>query len=355
MIQGRNKMRHSLKLFRLFSFFILVLQGSGINYNTLASERVRWKLQITAAGTENHVKQLIDQIKTISEGKIKFRLYKVNSLVSGLVLHTAIGEGQIEAGFSIPGYLASKIPAVVLFGGVPFGPRYAEHYAWMQHGGGQQLKDRIYGEHGLISLECGVEPPESGGWFNKRHEKVEDLRGIKMRTFGLGGKVLKKFGVSPTSLGPYDIVPSVKNGVIDATEFSTPQWDHWLGLQKIFKYYYFPSWHQPYAVHELVINKQKWDGLGKAGRLIIMNSCNSLILEMMGKSNALQPQAMRDIKQEGVKFVRWRDSELKKLRQAWHEVAEEESEKDPLFAEVYQSYKSFREQYAIWGDRAYLN
>ena len=64
---------------------------------------------------------------------------------------------------------------------------------------------------------------------------------------------------------------------------------------------------------------------------------------------------MRKIKQEGVEFVSWRDSELKKLRKAWHAVAEEESAKDPLFAEVYKSYKSFREQYAIWGDRAYLN
>ena len=63
---------------------------------------------------------------------------------------------------------------------------------------------------------------------------------------------------------------------------------------------------------------------------------------------------MRKLQQEGVEFVTLRDSELKKLRRAWHEVAEEESAKDPLFAEVYQSYKSFREQYAIWGDRAFL-
>ena len=63
---------------------------------------------------------------------------------------------------------------------------------------------------------------------------------------------------------------------------------------------------------------------------------------------------MRKLQQEGVEFVTLRDSELKKLRRAWHEVAAEESAKDPLFAEVYQSYKSFREQYAIWGDRAFL-
>ena len=137
-------MRHSLKLFRLFTIFIFVFHASGTNYNTIASERVRWKLQISLGGTENHVNQLIDKIKIISEGKIKFRLYKVNSLVSGLALHTAIGEGQIEAGFTIPGYFASKIPAVHFFSGVPFGPGFIEHTAWMRYGGGQELKNKIY-------------------------------------------------------------------------------------------------------------------------------------------------------------------------------------------------------------------
>ena len=37
---------------------------------------------------------------------------------------------------------------------------------------------------------------------------------------------------------------------------------------------------------------------------------------------------MRQVKQEGVEFVACKDSELEKLRMAWHEVAEEESEKE---------------------------
>ena len=74
----------------------------------------------------------------------------------------------------------------------------------------------------------------------------------------------------------------------------------------------------------------------------------------MVNSESNQPQGMRQLKQGGTEFVTLRDSELKKLRKAWHEVAEEESAKDPLFAEVFKSYKSFRDQYAIWGERAYL-
>ena len=45
----------------------------------------------------------------------------------------------------------------------------------MKHGGGQKLKDRIYSEQGLLSLQCGMEPPESGGWYNKKLTRIEEL------------------------------------------------------------------------------------------------------------------------------------------------------------------------------------
>ena len=347
-------MKHSSIPSWIFALFFSVLLLSSSFSNLYALERVRWKLQVSMRGTEEPVKQLIEQIKTMSGGKIKLRFYKINTLVPGLELHSAVGEGQVDAGFSVTAYFARKIPAVILFGGVPFGPRLVEHNAWMQHGGGQQLKDRIYADNGLVSLQCGMEPAEVGGWFNKRYTRVVDLSGVRMRTFGLGGKVLKKFGVAPILLDPLDIVPSVQKGIIDATEFGSPNWDHFLGFHKVFKYSYYPSWNQPYNVHELIINKQKWERLDEASRLIFRTSCDSFLLSWLVRLDSLQPKTMRHFQQAGVEFVTWQDSELKKLRQAWHEVAEEESEKDPLFAEVYQSYKSFREQYAIWGDRAYL-
>ena len=52
--------------------------------------------------------------------------------------------------------------------------------------------------------------------------------------------------------------------------------------------------------------------------------------------------------------MNWKDSDLKQFKQVWIKIAEDESRKDPMFAEVYQSYKKFRKKYAIWGSRAYL-
>ena len=347
-------MRHPLNLSRFLTIFILVLFGSGVFFHSLAMERLRWKLQIAFEGTERPVKDLIERIKIISEGKLKLRYYGVNTLVPGSELHSAVSEGQVDAGFTTPGYLARKIPAVIFFGGVPFGPRFLEQNSWMKHGGGQKFKDRIYSEQGLLSLQCGMEPPESGGWYNKKHTRIEELKGTNMRIWGLGGRILEKFGVITHSLGPRDIFTALEKGVIDSAEFSKPSDDHYFGFHKYFKYNYFPSWIQPHLVHELIVNKQKWDGLSHSAKLIIRTSCESSLLSIMVNSESNQPQGMRQLKQGGTEFVTLRDSELKKLRKAWHEVAEEESAKDPLFAEVYKSYKSFRDQYAIWGERAYL-
>lgn len=347
-------MKPATHLKTLVAVLLSALLVSAALSSAHALERVRWKLQIGFAGAEEPVKLLIEQVKTISEGKIKLRFYGPNTLVPGLELHSAVGEGQLDAGFSMPGYFASKVPAVIFFWAVPFGPRLVEHNAWMQHGGGQQLKDRIYAEHGLVSLECGAIPPESGGWFNKRYTRVEELNGIRIRIHGLGGKVLKKFGMSPIVLSGPDIAQAHEKGTINAAEFSIPAWDLFAGLHKAFKYNYYPSWIQPASFSEIIVNKRQWDSLSDAARQILRTSCDSSLLSMLVRLDSLQPQAIRQLKQEGVEFVTWRDSELKKLRRAWLEVAEEESAKDPLFAEVYQSYKSFREQYAIWGDRAFL-
>ena len=347
-------MRHTLNLLRFLTIFIVVLHGSGFFFNLLAIERVRWKLQIVFEGTERPVKDLIERIKIISEGKLKLRYYGVNTLVPGSELHSAVSEGQVDAGFTTPGYLARKIPGAILFGGVPFGPRLIEHNAWMQHGGGEKLKNRIYNKIGLISLQCGTEPPESGGWFNKRHKRIEDLNGEKMRIWGFGGKVLMKFGVTPVALAPRSIIPALKKGEIGSAEFSYPQVDLFFGLNKVFRYNYFPSWFQQLVVHELILNKKQWDSLSVSNKLIFRTSCDSSMLSINVDSSAKQPPAMIQLQKEGTKFMRWQDKDLEKLRKAWHEVAEEESAKDPLFAEVYKSYKSFRDQYAIWVERAYL-
>ena len=320
-------------------------------------ERIRWKVQSGFAGEdiEGPFKNMFKNIKIISEGKITFRYYKSNSIIPNNELWPGIKEGNLDSAFAGSSFNANKIPALMFFTAIPFGPRLIEYKAWMQHGGGQAIKDKIYKQNGLYSIDCMSVPPESGGWFKKRMKSLKDLKGIRMRVYpGYGAYVFQKFGVKTKQVGLRDIMKEFEKGFIDAAEFSIPSWDLFLGLQKAAKYNYYPGWYQPTTIIELIINKKKWDGISKEAKLIINTACESLLLKSTIKFNAMQPKAMEELKKQGTTFVSWKDSELQKFKKTWHEIAEEESAKDQLFAEVYASYKVFREKYAIWGDRAYL-
>ncbi len=71
-------------------------------------------------------------------------------------------------------------------------------------------------------------------------------------------------------------------------------------------------------------------------------------------SDALQFDAMAELKSKGVEFVDWAPSEIEKFRKAWNKVNNKKSQEDPLWAEIWASYNAFREKYKIWGSRAYL-
>ena len=224
----------------------------------------------------------------------------------------------------------------------------------MRYGGGQKLKNTIYHDKGIITIDCWSLSAETAGWYKKSFKSIEELKGIKMRFMGFGAKVMNKLGINTVALSFKDLIPSFKKGVIDAAEFIRPTSDLIIGLHKVAKYNYYPGWFSQNNVGELIINKNKWDGLSQRYKLIIETSCESIYLSTAISSNASQPDAMEKLKKNGVQFMNLEKSELDKLKKTWLEVAKEKSAKDPLFAKIYSSYKAFRKKYAIWGDRAYI-
>ena len=248
----------------------------------------------------------------------------------------------------------SKNPAYAFFSTVPFGPNFGEFIAWQRYGGAEQMHDEMLAPAGVKQLLCGVLPPEASGWFRKPIEKIEDLRGLKMRFFGLGARVMEKFGVSTQLLAPGDIYPALELGTIDATELSLPQIDEGLGFYQVAKHYYFPGWHQQVTFANLLVNKANYDGLNDSHKAQLGAMCNEQIVNNMAEGEANQYQALARIQAKGVTLHTWPDSILERFRTAWFEVIEEEAAKDATMKKIWESYSTFRRNYAIWRERGYL-
>ena len=117
----------------------------------------------------------------------------------------------------------------------------------------------LYAKYNIHSVICHLIPPEASGWFRKEINTLADLKGLKMRFFGLGANVMQNLGVSTQLLQAGEIFQALQLGTIDATEFSMPVMDLSLGFHQVAKFYYFPGWHQQATFGDLIINKAKWD------------------------------------------------------------------------------------------------
>ena len=317
-----------------------------------------WQMQSTYPGSLTQLgtlgKWVAERITTVTDGQVTVEFQEPGAIVPALETFDAVASGAVEAGWSTPGYWAGKVPALQFMAAVPFGPEAGEYLAWVKFGGGKELMDELYGKHGLRGIHCGIIAPEASGWFRDEIKTVEDLRGLKMRFFGLGAKVMEKLGVSTQLLAAGDIFPALELGTIDAAEFSMPAIDLNLGFYQVAKHYYFPGWHQQSTLFDLTINLDIWEGLDDTTKIKIETVCDAAIANGLAEGEAIQSAALEELEKNGVILHKWPEEILSALNEAWLQVVEEESAQDADFARVWDSLSSFRERYARWRDFGYM-
>nr|NIS40844.1 TRAP transporter substrate-binding protein [Desulfuromonadales bacterium] len=291
-----------------------------------------------------------ENIKRMSGGRFQLKFFEPGALIPANEGFDAVSKGSIDAAWTAAGYDTGKYPALAFFTAVPFGPSMGEFFAWKKFGGGDEIQQEIYAKHGIKQIDCLAIGPETSGWFKERVTELEELRGLKMRFFGLGARVMQKLGVSTQLLAGGDIFPALEKGVIDATEFSMPAMDIKYGFYQIAKNNYFPGWHQQVSILQLLINQEKWNALPDQYKAMIEIACGESIHYTYAETEYVNPFAMLEMGEKyGVKTRRWSDAQLAAFEKAWLEVLEEDSAKDALFKKVADSYLEFREIYAKWG------
>jgi TRAP-type mannitol/chloroaromatic compound transport system substrate-binding protein len=295
------------------------------------------------------------KVRRASGGTLEFRVHEPGAIVPALEAIQAVSRGSVDAAWSPSGFFTGTDSAFAFFTSMPFGPGVGEFLAWIRYGGGIELMNEMFAKHGIHAIPCAVTPPEASGWFRKEIKTVKDLKGLKMRFFGFGAKVMEKLGVSTQLLAPGDIFQSLQLGTIDATEFAMPSMDQKFGFYQAAKYYYFPGWHQQTSMLVLSINQKKWDTLSDQHKAVIELSCGDTIQDMIAEGEATQWKAMKEMRDKhGVKIMRWSPEILKAMEKAWDEVIAEESAKNPNFKRIYESYAKFRAEYALWREHGYL-
>ncbi|WP_417772677.1 TRAP transporter substrate-binding protein [Stappia sp.] len=299
-------------------------------------------------------KDIGNRVSKLTGGDLTFTFNEPGALVPAPEAWDAVSTGAVDAAWYSTGFAQGVIKSAAMFTSVPFGPEAPEYLAWYYKGGGKEIWDDIAAKHNIVSIVCTTTPPEASGWFRKPIDSLDDLKGMKMRFYGLGARVMEKLGVQTLTLPVGDTVPALELGTIDAAEVSMPALDQKLGMQDYAKHYYFPGWHQQTSLYSLIINKDVWDGLSENEQAAINEVCRSAVAESIAWGEAIQFEALSQLKEKGVVMHKWSPEILAAMEAAWLEVVEEMKAEDEDFARVWKSYSDFRTNYAEWRDLGYM-
>jgi len=335
-------------------------QAAEIETAKKSPQNFKWKMVTTWAPNfpifQEGVVQFAKDVEIMSGGRLKIQVFGGGELVPPLQTFEAVSQGTVEMGHGAAYYWAGKVPAAQFMSSVPFGMTAKGMNAWLYEGGGLALWRELYEPFNVVPFPAGNTNVQMGGWFNKKIESVNDLKGLKMRIPGLGGKVLAKAGGTPVLLAGGEIYTALERGTIDATEWVGPFHDERLGLYRAAKYYYYPGWHEPGTTLELLINKQAWASLPEDLQKIVTVSARALNQLMYSQFEALNLEALHKLKEKNVEVLPFPDDALQKLKALTEETLREEAEKDDDFKRVYDAYSKFKADNDAWNlisDKAY--
>lgn len=321
--------------------------------SAVAGKKIKWKM-ITSwpknfPGLGTGANFLAKTINDMSGGRLKVKVYGANEIVPALEVFDAVSRGTAEMGHTGPYYWKGKHPATQFFTTVPFGLTAQEMNAWLYHGGGLELWEKLYDSFNLIPNPAGNTGVQMGGWFNKEINRIEDLKGLKMRLPGLGGEVLKLAGGTPVTLPGGEIFTAMQSGAIDATEWVGPYNDLAFGLYKVAKFYYHPGWHEPGSNMEAMINKEAFNKLPKDLQAIVRGACRIANQDMLADFTAKSNTALQTLlNKHQVQLRTFPDEVILELHKLSQQVLEQLAAHDEMSNKIYQSFSNFRKDAMQW-------
>ena len=239
--------------------------------------------------------RIADLVEEMSDGQMTITVYGAEEQVPAFGVFDAVSSGSHQMGHSGGYFWKGKVPAAQFFTSVPFGLTADEINAWVNRGGGLELWREIYAPFNIYPIPAGNTGTQMFGWFNKEINSLDDIKGLKMRIPGIGGEVLKEAGGIPVTLPGGELFTALQTGVIDATEWVGPYNDLTFGFHQAAKYYYYPGWHEPGSMLELLINKDEWDALPKHLQVIIDTAAKAVNQDILDEYTAKNNKALREL------------------------------------------------------------
>jgi len=326
--------------------------AAGVAPAVHAQTAVRWRLASSFPKSLDTIfgaaEVFANAVKAMSGGKFEVSVHAAGEIMPAFGVVDGVQQGSIEMAHTAPYYFFGKDETFAFGCAIPFGLNSRQMTAWQYEGNGLKLMREFYAKYNIVSFPGGNTGCQMGGWYRKEIKSLKDIKGMKMRIGGFGGKVLEKIGGVPQNIPAGEIYSSLEKGTIDAAEWVGPYDDQKLGFNKVAPYYYYPGWWEGGPQLDFFINNKAFDSLSAENKAIVQAAASHAHVTMQARYDVKNPVALKQLVGAGTKLRPFPNDVMNAAYKAAMEFYDELSTKNENWKKIYSDFSAFRKEQNQW-------
>lgn len=205
------------------------------------------------------------EVEARTEGRIKVQYFAGQTLTKAKQTYDSIVDGIADIGTSALAYTQGRFPVMAAVD-LPFGYPSGVAATAAANDLFKTMSPKEFAETKVMYFNA-----HGPGFIHTRGKmvkKLDDLKGLKIRSTGMSANVVKALGATPVPMPMPDSYQALQKGVVDGSAYPTEANKGWkLGEVVDYAIYAYPAAYT--TTFFVVMNKSKWDAIDPKDQKII--------------------------------------------------------------------------------------
>jgi len=238
------------------------------------------------------------EVEKRTNGRVKVTMFHANTLAPGPQIYDAVNKGIADIGYASISYTQGRFPLTEVVG-LPLGYKSAVAATGMTNEYLKKFKPKEFDAVHVMWLQA--HGPGILNTTKKPVYKLEDLKGLKIRSTGTSSRVAAALGASPVGMPMSEAYDALSRGIVEGILAPIEAMKSWKLGETV--NYHTEDYGAGYSdCLYIIMNKEKWDSL-PADIKPILDKLNAEWLERDGKG-------WDEADKEGREFVLKRGSKI---------------------------------------------
>ncbi len=205
------------------------------------------------------------EVEKRTQGRVKVQYFAGQTLLKAKQTYDGVVDGIADIGTSVLAYTRGRFPVMSAVD-LPFGYTSGEEATAVANALFNKFKPKEFDDTKLMYLHA-----HGPGFIHTRRKpvaKLEDLKGLKIRSTGMSAQVVKALGATPVPMPMPESYQSLQKGVVDGSAYPVEANKGWkLGEVTDFATCAYSAAYT--TAFFVVMNKDKWNAIDPKDQAII--------------------------------------------------------------------------------------